>query len=45
MITQAQVPKNTGEITQIPTLLDPVDLTHVVVTTDALCNSEKMRLW
>ncbi|MBV9312796.1 MAG: transposase [Pseudonocardia sp.] len=35
MIAQVQVPEDTGEITQVPTLLDPVDLTNVVVTADA----------
>jgi len=37
VIAQVQVPEDTGEITQVPALLDPVDLTNVVVTADALC--------
>ncbi|MBV9312554.1 MAG: ISAs1 family transposase [Pseudonocardia sp.] len=35
VIAQVQVPEDTNEITQVPALLDPVDLTNVVVTADA----------
>jgi len=35
VIAQVQVPEDTGEITQVPALLDPVDLTNVVATADA----------